>query len=98
MVKMRIRDKIIGLLVLYFLIALAAIGSTLIVSWRLEGGATAINNAGRERMRSYRIAYLLEKMVQQPTEQLRVDINHEIALFEITLDELEQSDHERTLL
>jgi nitrate/nitrite-specific signal transduction histidine kinase len=98
MVKMRIRDKIIGLLVLYFLIALAAIGSTLIVSWRLEGGATAINNAGRERMRSYRIAYLLEKMVQQPTEQLRVDINHEIALFEKTLDELEQSDHERTLL
>ena len=59
MIKLKIRDKIIGLLVFYFLVALVAIGSTLLVSWRLEGGAAAINDAGRERMRSYRIAYLV---------------------------------------
>jgi nitrate/nitrite-specific signal transduction histidine kinase len=97
MVRLKIRDKIIGLLVFYFLVALVAIGSTLLVSWRLEGGAAAINDAGRERMRSYRIAYLLEQQVKIPTAQLRNDIDHEIALFERTLVELEQGDPQRPL-
>jgi nitrate/nitrite-specific signal transduction histidine kinase len=97
MIKLRIRDKIIGLLVFYFLVALVAIGSTLLVSWRLEGGAAAINDAGRERMRSYRIAYLLERQVKLPTAQLRNDIDHEVVLFEKTLTELEQGDPQRPL-
>lgn len=96
-IRLKIRDKIIGLLVFYFLVALVAIGSTLLVSWRLEGGAAAINDAGRERMRSYRIAYLLEQQVKQPTHQLRNDINHEIFLFEQTLHELEQGNPDRPL-
>jgi nitrate/nitrite-specific signal transduction histidine kinase len=97
MIKLNIRDKIIGLLVFYFLVALVAIGSTLLVSWRLEGGAAAINDAGRERMRSYRIAYLLEQQVKIPTAQLRSDINDEIVLFEKTLAELEQGNPQRPL-
>src|SRR3990167_11424419 len=92
MIRLKIRDKIIGLLVFYFLVALVAIGSTFLVSWRLEGGAAAINNAGRERMRSYRIAYLLEQQVKQPTTQLRDDIDHEVVLFERTLSKLERSE------
>lgn len=97
MIRLKIRDKIIGLLVFYFLVALVAIGSTLLVSWRLEGGAAAINDAGRERMRSYRIAYLLEQQVRQPSAQLRNDIEHEVVLFEKTLSELEQGNPERPL-
>lgn len=97
MMKLKIRDKIIGLLVFYFLVALVAIGSTLLVSWRLEGGAAAINDAGRERMRSYRIAYLLEQQVKLPTAQLRSDIDHEVALFEKTLTELELGNPQRPL-
>lgn len=97
MIRLKIRDKIIGLLVFYFLVALVAIGSTLLVSWRLEGGAAAINDAGRERMRSYRIAYLLEQQLKIPTAQLRNDIDHEIVLFEKTLAELEQGDPQRPL-
>ncbi|HLD08835.1 MAG TPA: type IV pili methyl-accepting chemotaxis transducer N-terminal domain-containing protein, partial [Methylophilaceae bacterium] len=97
MIRLKIRDKIIGLLVFYFLVALVAIGSTLLVSWRLEGGAAAINDAGRERMRSYRIAYLLEQQVRQPSAQLRNDIKHEVVLFEKTLSELEQGNPERPL-
>lgn len=97
MIRLRIRDKIVGLLVFYFLVALVAIGSTLLVSWRLEGGAAAINDAGRERMRSYRIAYLLEQQVKQPTLQLRSDINHEVVLFEQTLHELAQGNPARPL-
>lgn len=97
MIKLKIRDKIIGLLVFYFLVALVAIGSTLLVSWRLEGGAAAINDAGRERMRSYRIAYLLEQYVKQPATQLRHDIDHEVVLFEKTLSELGQGNPQRPL-
>ncbi|MDP3302656.1 MAG: type IV pili methyl-accepting chemotaxis transducer N-terminal domain-containing protein [Methylotenera sp.] len=97
MIRLKIRDKIIGLLVFYFLVALVAIGSTLLVSWRLEGGAAAINDAGRERMRSYRIAYLLEQQVKQPTLPLRRDIEQEIVLFEATLSELELGNPQRPL-
>lgn len=97
MIRLKIREKIIGLLVFYFLVALVAIGSTLLVSWRLEGGAAAINDAGGERMRSYRIAYLLEQQVQQPRTQLRDDIDHEVFLFERTLSELELGNPQRPL-
>ncbi|MDO9281346.1 MAG: type IV pili methyl-accepting chemotaxis transducer N-terminal domain-containing protein [Methylotenera sp.] len=97
MIRLKIRDKIIGLLVFYFLVALVAIGSTLLVSWRLEGGAAAINDAGRERMRSYRIAYLLEQQVKQPTLPLRDDIDLEVVLFERTLSELELGNPRRPL-
>lgn len=95
--KLKIREKIIGLLVFYFLVALIAIGSTLLVSWRLEGGAAAINDAGRERMRSYRIAFLLEQHARLPTATSRQDIEREIRLFEQTLVELAQGNPSRPL-
>ncbi len=40
----------------FLVVALAAIALTLWVSWQLEGGAGAINEAGRMRMLSYRMA------------------------------------------
>ncbi|HJV63559.1 MAG TPA: type IV pili methyl-accepting chemotaxis transducer N-terminal domain-containing protein, partial [Albitalea sp.] len=36
--------------------ALASIALTLWVTWQLEGGAAAVNEAGRLRMMSYRLA------------------------------------------
>lgn len=97
MIKRKIRDKIIGLLLLYFIVALLAIGSTLVASWRLEGGAAAINEAGRERMRSYRIAYLLERQVTAPTAQLQAAIEQEMRAFESGLLELSQGNPKRPL-
>ncbi|MEF7613314.1 type IV pili methyl-accepting chemotaxis transducer N-terminal domain-containing protein [Aquincola sp. MAHUQ-54] len=41
------------------LLALAAIGLTLWVTWQLEGGAAAVNEAGRMRMQTWRIAQAL---------------------------------------
>ncbi|MDR2155211.1 MAG: type IV pili methyl-accepting chemotaxis transducer N-terminal domain-containing protein [Burkholderiaceae bacterium] len=38
------------------LVGLAAIGLTLWLSWQLEGGAAAINEAGRMRMQTWRLA------------------------------------------
>ncbi|MDP3325016.1 MAG: type IV pili methyl-accepting chemotaxis transducer N-terminal domain-containing protein, partial [Hydrogenophaga sp.] len=36
-------------------IALASIGLTLWVTWQLEGGAAAVNEAGRMRMQTWRL-------------------------------------------
>lgn len=101
---MKLQKKITGLLVLSFIAALFAIGSTLYVSWRLEGGAAAINNAGRERMRLYNIAFLVALQVgqtkaPQPQEalSLRVAIEDEIMQFDTTLTYLLQNDEHRSL-
>ncbi len=40
-------------------IALASIGLTLWVNWQLEGGAAAVNEAGRMRMQTWRLAQTL---------------------------------------
>lgn len=85
------------MLLVYFLVALIAIGTTLLVSLRLEGGAAAINDAGSERMRSYRIAYLLQQQVENPSAQLLADLRHEMALFEMTLNELAHGNPQRPL-
>ena len=41
------------------LMALASIGLTLWVTWQLEGGAAAVNEAGRMRMQTWRLAQTL---------------------------------------
>jgi two-component system, NarL family, nitrate/nitrite sensor histidine kinase NarX len=40
----------------FLVLALASIGLTLWVTWNLEGGAAAVNEAGRMRMQTYRMA------------------------------------------
>ena len=40
-------------------LALGAIGLTLWVTWHLEGGAAAVNEAGRMRMQAWRLAQTL---------------------------------------
>jgi two-component system nitrate/nitrite sensor histidine kinase NarX len=41
------------------MLALASIGLTLSVTWQLEGGAAAVNEAGRMRMQTWRLAQTL---------------------------------------
>ncbi|MBB5020433.1 two-component system nitrate/nitrite sensor histidine kinase NarX [Chitinivorax tropicus] len=53
--RRRLTVKIVGLLMTFMVLALVAVGSTLLLSWELEGGAAAINDAGSLRMRSYRL-------------------------------------------
>lgn len=40
----------------FLVLSLLAVGATLWISWNLEGGAGAVNEAGRLRMLSYRVA------------------------------------------
>lgn len=97
MLNLKIQEKISFLLAFYFVVALVAIGSTLYISWRLEGGAAAINDAGSERMRSYHIAFLLAQQVQQPSTELRRTIAEKVARFEAVFNDLERGDPQRPL-
>src|SRR5574341_2144772 len=48
--------KLIATGTLFLVVALVSIALTLWVSWQLEGGAAAVNEAGRMRMMTYRLA------------------------------------------
>ena len=53
--------KLLGLTIVWLLLAMTSIGYTLVLSWKLEGGAAAINDAGSLRMRSYRVALMVSE-------------------------------------
>jgi two-component system nitrate/nitrite sensor histidine kinase NarX len=50
----------------FLVLALASIGLTLWVTWNLEGGAAAVNEAGRMRMQTYRLALELSSGRESP--------------------------------
>ena len=57
------------------LVALASIGLTLWVSWQLEGGAAAVNEAGRMRMQSWRLAQALDSGDATRVEALVIEFD-----------------------
>ncbi|OAM30829.1 histidine kinase [Eikenella longinqua] len=57
--SLSVRLKLLTLL--WLVIAVASISYTLLLSWRLEGSAAAINDIGSLRLRSYRIALLIRE-------------------------------------
>jgi len=90
----KLSRKIVGTLFLFFLVALCAVGMTLAISWQLEGVAAAINDAGSERMRSYRMAHLMglvsdDKVHAQEAAAL---LQHEMELFDKVLSDLQHGD------
>jgi two-component system, NarL family, nitrate/nitrite sensor histidine kinase NarX len=72
------------------LMALASIGLTLWVTWQLEGGAAAVNEAGRMRMQTWRLAQTLPG---GHSERLATQVAH----FEQTLALLRNGDPSRPL-
>lgn len=90
--------KIIAIQVFFLVVALMSIGTTLLVSWELEGGAAAINDAGSLRMRAYRLAYLLsDGIAQDPQRNVREEFLGEVREFETVLATLRQGDPARPL-
>lgn len=94
---MKINKKITIVLVLYLLIALITVGSNLLMTWRMDGEAAVINDAGRERMRSYRIALNLADYIQYPSMDKKISIHRDIGKFELTLSELEKANNQKFL-
>lgn len=94
----RLSTKIVGALVGFLLIALFAIGATLLLSWQLEGSSAAINEAGSLRMHNYRLTMLLARVINEPD---RLD-NHsatveEMLAIDTTFARLQRGDPQRPL-
>ncbi|MDS4076452.1 MAG: type IV pili methyl-accepting chemotaxis transducer N-terminal domain-containing protein, partial [Candidatus Accumulibacter sp.] len=78
---------------------LTAIGMTLYLSWQLAGVAAAINDAGSQRMRTYRIAHLMARSLeaQEKTVTFGQDVATELERFDRVLKDLRQGDPVRPL-
>ncbi len=74
----------------FMLLSLLAIAATLWVSWQLEGGAAAVNEAGRMRMQTYRMA--LSLATADPPS-----LREQVGSFEYSLALLRGGDQERPL-
>ena len=73
------------------LMAFASIGLTLWVTWQLEGGAAAVNEAGRMRMQTWRMAQTLARADAQQMASL-------VAQFDQSVGVLRTGDPARPLL
>lgn len=74
----------------FLVLALAAIAFTLWVSWQLEGGAGAINEAGRMRMLSYR-------MTLSHGALRSAEVQRDIGVFDLMVQRLHDGDPQRPL-
>src|SRR5512140_3138773 len=86
--------KLVWIALVFLVIALGAIGFTLYESWTLEGGAAAINDMGSERMRSYRIGYLLSETLRDPAEGewKRAKLAEEMDRWEVVMEGMRRGD------
>jgi two-component system nitrate/nitrite sensor histidine kinase NarX len=94
----KLSTRIVGLLLSFLGVALLVIGSTLLLSWQLEGSAAAINVAGSLRMESYKLAMLAGRLSDPAShadavEGMRAQVRH----MNGTLDLLQQGDPQRPL-
>ena len=87
----RLAQQVVSGLRLGLLLALASIGLTLWVTWQLEGGAAAVNEAGRMRMQTWRMASEIQAGIAEDQRMAR------IAEFDQNLAVLEQGDPVRPL-
>lgn len=94
----RLSAKLLWVVIGFLCVGLTAIGFTLYESWKLEGGAAVINDMGSERMRSYRIAYLVAEGLRDPASDAGAELQREIAHFEAVLAGLRAGDPVRPLI
>lgn len=73
------------------LVALASIGLTLWVTWQLEGGAAAVNEAGRMRMQTWRLTSAVHEGMNRP------DLLRLVGRFDDSLAVLRAGDPSRPL-
>jgi two-component system, NarL family, nitrate/nitrite sensor histidine kinase NarX len=97
--RLKLSSKLVGVQVFFLAVALASIGLSLFVSWRLEGNAAAINDAGSLRMRTYRLAFLASEAGRVPADAraLTSTVAGEIDAFDRIAATLRQGDPARPL-
>ena len=90
-------SKLLAIGSVFLLLALASIGLTLWVTWQLEGGAAAVNEAGRMRMRSYQLALMLTQQDMHAQPVHLPDLQARMREFDATLQLLRTGDPARPL-
>lgn len=92
----KLSSKLLLVQIVFLAVALGSIGLTLFVSWKLEGSAAAINDAGSLRMRAWRLAYLASQDgAQHPVDGAEILTN--VAQFDEVLATLRRGDPARPL-
>jgi two-component system, NarL family, nitrate/nitrite sensor histidine kinase NarX len=89
--KTSLSTRLIRLGVGLLLVALASIGLTLWVTWQLEGGAAAVNEAGRLRMQTWRLTSAVQ--AQLPPDEVAALVSR----FDASLSVLRNGDPSRPL-
>ena len=87
--SLSVRLKLLTLL--WLVIAVASISYTLLLSWRLEGSAAAINDIGSLRLRSFRIALLIRENAGAE------EIEQRLQQYDSVLDNVRHGDRSRPL-
>jgi len=94
----KLSTRIVGLLLSFTAVALVVIGSTLFLSWQLEGSAAVINVAGSLRMESYRLAMLSGRLADRNARQAAEEgLRDQMQRIDDTLDLVRQGDPQRPL-
>jgi two-component system nitrate/nitrite sensor histidine kinase NarX len=94
----RLSTKIVSTLIAFLLIALCAIGTTLILSWQLEGSAATINEAGSLRMQGYRLSSTLAQLATPDARNAARDrMTQHIRAIDATFADLQRGDPQRPL-
>ncbi|MBP5986545.1 MAG: type IV pili methyl-accepting chemotaxis transducer N-terminal domain-containing protein [Azonexus sp.] len=95
----KLSRKIVGMLVVFFGVATVAIGLTLVIFWQLEGVAAAINDAGSQRMRTYRMGHLMARGLEAKAQEINVTqvLGEEMGRFDKVLRDLQLGDPARPL-
>ena len=89
--KYSLSTKLVAIGAILLVVALTSIGLTLWVTWQLEGGAAAVNEAGRMRMQSWRLASTAQA---NPSTEA---VNELVAKFDASLELLKEGDPSRPL-
>jgi two-component system, NarL family, nitrate/nitrite sensor histidine kinase NarX len=96
--RSKLSTKIVGALVGVLLLALSAVGATLLLSWQLEGSAAAINDTGSVRMNSYRLGILLARALDDAGDPvLHTRTEQQLKTIDATLAQIRQGDPQRPL-
>ncbi|MTV37829.1 type IV pili methyl-accepting chemotaxis transducer N-terminal domain-containing protein [Duganella radicis] len=94
----KLSTRIVGLLLSFMAVALMVIGSTLFLSWQLEGSAAVINVAGSLRMESYRLAMLAGRLAdRQARAAAEEGLRGQLRRIDDTLELVRQGDPQRPL-
>lgn len=89
--------KLLGVGCIFLFFALISIGLTLWVTWQMEGGAAAVNEAGRMRMRSYLLVLSLKESPPPDASRLPQTIQSQLDGFDESLELLRTGDQSRPL-